>query len=128
MSNALALVKFLDTGNIYVTVYRGTTDNLFPRLFKVKDYANEKYNYSCFDYMRSLIANEPNWIEPKDVELFPVEIYSDYGGGFFWDGLGNENLKFVSWNYCPICYGNIDYVDGVPEWAKQFIKDKYESL
>lgn len=129
MSRATGLVKFLDTGNIYLGVYKGTSDVFYQRICTPEDCYDRKEKYFApISYFEELEALEPNWKQPKDCELRPVEIYTDYGGGFFWEGLGNEKLRFVDWNSCPIYYGELDEVDGTPDWAKEFLNKDWESI
>ncbi len=108
MSSASAVVKFSD-GTIRWAVYHGTVDVLIPTLH---DSASEAFAG------RSWIAD----VRPAE----DVEIYTDYGGGFWWTGqatrdqvrpescqpFGAESLSGEVLIETAIIY------DGRPEWVK----------
>jgi hypothetical protein len=66
---------------------------------------------------------------PDDVaDLDDVEIYSDYGGGFYWSGKGSESIKMVDYDSLnPWETSYDDIVDGMPEWADKFLKELRDS-
>ena len=94
MSRALGLVRFSKTGNIYMGVYNGTCDVFSPRIFKPEDCKDSDGKYRYLAYYDSL-KNTDVEIPPND-ELDSVEIYSDYGGGFYWSGTGNEDYLMIN--------------------------------
>lgn len=120
MSRTIALIKFRKTGNIYCGCYNGTTDVMYDFLYKwnpninVFDYCNEHANDSL-----EIIKNN------KIDDIDNIEIYSDYGGGFYWDGKGSEKFKIIieglnPWND----YSNLP-TDGQPEWVKNKFAEMY---
>jgi hypothetical protein len=100
MSSGGALVRFPE-GTIYETKYSGTADVLYGCL-------NE--DYIGFDL------------------LWKVEIWTNYGWGFWWYGWSTRGQ--VDWHYCQP-YGTEDYdgyseirpvktYDGVPKWVETY--------
>lgn len=57
--------------------------------------------------------------EPTDTD--DVDLYSDYGGGFYWHGTGSESSRMILSNLMPYdeCYD--DMKDGYPEWVNDFL-------
>ncbi len=107
MSSATALVRFPD-GSTRWAIYHGTSDVLRPRLF---DSAAEAW------------AQEGSDLDGGADE--PVAIYSDYGGGFWWEGYANQYR--VGARSC-VPYGSESFDgsvlvaastihDGMPIWA-----------
>ena len=140
MSRSLALIKFLDTGNIYMGVYNGTVDVLYPYIFpKEKCWDPVSQGYCYLDYVDKNFEMLEAKTEPivDSTQALDVEIYSDYGGGFFWDGKADENACKVldeylnPWgkNYPDPWTGDtsdcIFITDGKPEWVKEYMKDVY---
>lgn len=126
MSRSFALVKFKKTGNIYYGCYNGTPDILLPFLCTPKECYNEEFDcYCAISYCMELSCKTDSWRFPDDVaDLDDVEIYSDYGGGFYWSGKGSESIKMVDYdsrNPWETSYDDI--VDGMPEWAEKFLKE-----
>lgn len=119
MSRAIALVKFLNSGNIYATVYEGTSDILVPFLFTYDEYKNT----SIYNEVDKIIYTLP-WKMDDNTPLEPVEIYSDYGGGFYWQGMGSEALKKVGGPLEPFGYDFdndfVQSIDGQPDWVIQY--------
>lgn len=136
MSRSWALVKFINTGNIYIGLYDGTTDVLYPYVLPLEKCWDEEHKvYSPFKFIPKISTQEINY-NKEDVS--PVEIYSDYGGGFFWEGEGIEGCGFIlSQSRCPWgnCYPDpwtgdtsdmIEVCDGAPEWAENFMNKLLE--
>lgn len=123
MSASFALVKFKSTGNIYYGCYEGTSDILTPFICTPEECYNEKTDcYCAISYCREL-RKARVWKFPANIDdLDDVEIYSDYGGGFYWSGTGSESLKMLKGELDPFenCYD--DMHDGQPDWVVEFLK------
>ncbi len=135
MSRALALVKFNKTGNIYMGVYSGTTDVLYPVILTPEKCINEEGIYDVFRYVEEAYNHlNTDEMEYDNSEIDDVEIYSDYGGGFYWEGKGVEKHGYILNDYlAPFDYvtsplpwynvadDSIMVMDGVPKWAEEFM-------
>lgn len=117
MSATYGLVKFKTTGNIYMCCYEGTSDIMIPFIFKPEE-CYTKDGYNVISYGREL-AKKNNWDIPKVSDVDEIEIYSDYGGGFYWQGKGSESLKVITSGY-DFDEDVHDYEDGRPEWVSVF--------
>lgn len=121
MSKSVALVKFKKTGNIYYGYYNGTCDVLSPFLCTPQECYNKEYDcYEAISYCNKL-NNPKNWEIWKNLtNLDDVEIYSDYGGGFYWNGTGNESERMVKTYIAPFDQFPEDVKDGKPKWVRTF--------
>lgn len=119
MSAASGLVRFKRTGNIYMCCYEGTSDVMLPFIFRPEECFEDGY-YHAISYGRK-INNESDWIKPDDVnDIDDIEIYSDYGSGFYWEGEGSETAKVITKG---TNFGYIyDYTNGKPKWVTDFWK------
>ena len=127
MSKALGLVRFINSGNIYMGVYDGTVDIMYARIFTPKECYNEKDGcYDCFSYMSNLFHEDWRIKEPCD--LSPIEIYSDYGRGFWWRGFGDENQRLIASGLCEpySSDNNIEIFNEIPDWVNKFMKDYFQ--
>lgn len=131
MSRALALVKFNRTGNIYMGVYSGTTDILYPVVLTPEKCINEEGIYDVFRYIEEAYNHlDTDEIEYDNSEIDDIEIYSDYGGGFCWDEKGVERYGYIlndylaPWDDSPD--DSIIVVDGKPEWVKEFMDNLFK--
>lgn len=88
MSNASAAILFPD-GEIRYGIYHGTSDLMYPALF---DTIDEAWDNNRTDRMDERGAGQQ--------QVFPVVIYSDYGGGFYWNGTATRT----------------DIIDGIDGW------------
>lgn len=84
MSKAFAFVKFQKTGNVYYGYYDGTTDVMCPLICTPEECRNE--NGCCCPI--SYLGKSDKWRDydemRKDLsDLDDIEIYSDYGYGFY---------------------------------------------
>ena len=124
MSRSYAMIKFKKTGNIYMGRYCGTSDILTPYICTTEECYDEKVDCYCsISYCENLSLKHKTWVFPDDVtDLDEVEIYSDYGGGFYWPGTGSESIKMIKDYLDPFeeCYK--DMVDGQPQWVIDFWK------
>ena len=124
MSRAVALVKFEKTGNIYWGCYNGISDSMYNQLIPY----NETERYPGFDFF------ETKDIEESEItDLDNVEIYSDYGRGFFWSKhcKGSETHKCLVNGRLPFMLIDSEDEDeqiytekGQPDW----VKDIFEKL
>ena len=143
MSRAIALVKFNKTGNIYIGVYDGTVDVLVPVVLPPEKCLKDDGCYHVFDSIEEAYnqfkSTDRDLINYSNSEIDEVEIYSDYGGGFFWMAEGIEsyglifNKYLAPFNYIdhftPWCLddnNSIEVIDGVPEWAKEFMDNLFK--
>lgn len=120
MSSAFALIRFQRTGNIYYGVYHGASDSLYLHICTKKD----RDRYGLFRYICEMVDDDPI---PKDVpsDLDDVDIYTDYGGGFYWKGKGSETLKMVLENLMPFEVDTYDsLLDGKPYWVEKFLSEE----
>jgi hypothetical protein len=125
MSSSFALIRFEKTGNIYYGCYNGTSDILIPFLCTPAECYNPLTDcYCAISYCRDLSKQHDLWRFPDDVsDVDNVEIYSDYGGGFYWHGVGSESAKMVNHPLDPFEECDEDVIDGEPVWVKQFLEE-----
>lgn len=124
MSRSFALIKFKKTGNIYYGCYNGTSDIMLPFLCTPQECYDETYDcYNPIRYCEELLEHN-SWTLPDNItDLDDIEIYSDYGCGFYWSGTGSESVKMIKEFLNPfdeVGYKSIK--DGVPEWVEEFLK------
>ncbi|MBQ4523522.1 MAG: hypothetical protein IJA10_11315 [Lachnospiraceae bacterium] len=116
MSAASGLVRFKRTGNIYMCCYEGTSDIMIPFIFKPEECLQDGY-YHPISYGRKL-GDENEWNKPDVDDIDEIEIYSDYGSGFYWEGEGSESAKVITKG---TNFGYIyDYTNGKPKWVTDF--------
>ena len=117
MSRALALIRFNKTGNIYMGAYLGVTDTCYCIICTPEECWNEEFN--CYDPI-TYLENYSRNAEKLPTDMWEdIEIYSDYGGGFYWKGKGSESLKVITSGY-DFDEDVHDYEDGSPEWVSAF--------
>lgn len=116
MSNAWGAARF-DDGLILYFLYHGTSDTcgniLRPTMNEVWDYVNQPssdYDFKC--------SHNPE----------SVEIYSDYGPGFYWKGTACRHCKRLIDHYYHGCWNPYSgeevepyrpTTDGKPPWYAQ---------
>lgn len=124
MSRSFALVKFKKTGNIYYGCYNGTCDILLPFLCTPQECYDETDGYyDPITYCTELSEKTGSWGLPDNVtDLDNIEIYSDYGCGFYWNGTGSESVKMINDFLNPFEEVYEDIKDGVPQWVEEFLK------
>lgn len=129
MSASYGLVKFKRTRNIYMCCYEGTSDILNPYICTSEECYYPKIDCYCAIYHCRKLAKGQSYVFPDNVDdLDEVEIYSDYGGGFYWSGTGSESIKMVKGPLDPLgindYYGDEGLVDittdGIPEWVEEW--------
>lgn len=122
MSRTYAMIKFKRTGNIYMGCYNGTSDILIPFICTPEECYEERYKcYSSITYCQDISDRSDSWKFPDNItDLDEVEIYSDYGGGFYWPGTGSESIKMIKTSLDPFeqCYDEMVY--GKPDWVVKF--------
>lgn len=77
--------------------------------------------YRAISYCRKL-SSLGDWVFPNEApDLDEIEIYSDYGEGFYWKAKGSESLKMIKDSLNPFedCYEDIQY--GMPRWISDFL-------
>lgn len=129
MSKSYALIRFYKTGNIYYGVYNGTVDTLYFNICTAEDcYDKELDGYYLIHYL----CNKQEDVLPKGApDLDDVDIYTSYGGGFYWKGRGSESLKMVLEGLSPWEFEYDSVIDGKPDWAERFLsvnQDVTESI
>ena len=94
---------------------------MIPYIFKPEECFYDGF-YHAISYGRKL-GDEHNWKTPETDDIDDIEIYSDYGNGFYWQGKGSESVKYI---ISEINFGDcvFDYKDGKPQWVTDF----YEAL
>lgn len=124
MSASFGLVRFKKTGNIYYGCYEGTSDLMLPFICTPEECYDEKIDcYCAITHCRNIKGRYATWLFPDDVaDLDDIEIYSDYGGGFYWNGTGSESIMMIKDYLDPWeqCYKNMK--DGQPKWVEEFLK------
>ena len=120
---SIGLVKFKRTGNIYYACYNGTTDIMLPFICTPKECYDEKLGVYC---PIQHCQQRENVNLPNDIaDLDEIEIYSDYGGGFYWKGIGSESIKMIKNYLNPFDeLKDEDVTDGKPQWVKDFFANK----
>ena len=115
MSRAIALIRFKKTGNIYYGCYDGTSDIMYASFteyqndFSIFNWCSEH----CYDYQKI----DKNLINDED----DIEVYSDYGDGFYWDGKGSEEFRIITKHFTPWYNDDSHYIDGKPDWVEEFM-------
>ena len=126
MSASWALIRFKNTGNIYMGCYEGTSDTMNPYICTAEECWDEKFKvYSSITYCRK-IAAERDWVFPKDAhDLDDVEIYSDYGFGGTYAAVGSETAKMID---CPLDeFGELDW-DKISKTKPDWVDTYWNSL
>jgi len=82
MSSANGTVTFND-GTVMHCEYYGTVDLMVPTLYETKE--------ECHENWKNHVRNECTC-----GNLEPVTIYSDYGGGFEWEGEACRTCKAIN--------------------------------
>lgn len=136
MSNAMALMRFKDTGTILMGIYDGTSDILCSYMYKPEFFMNEDGIYKVFSKIKECFKMDDHYnsIVPEYTydEVSDVEIWSDYGGTFWWEGKAVEKYGYIlpmyidpfrieysesEGKYINVC----DVVDGEPDWVQEFV-------
>lgn len=119
----MALVKFKKTGNIYYGCYEGISDVMIPFICTPYEcYDIERDAYLSIYYCRQLDNQHDTWEFPDTtIDLDNIEIYSDYGNGFYWKGMGSESVKMIK-DYLMPWDSDIEIIEGQPKWVKDFLK------
>lgn len=114
MSRAQGLVRF-ENGQIGHLIYNGTSDIMLPRYYDTNNKAGEAYRNK-----EDMFPDECTHKKEK------VVIYSDYGGGFWWNGTACTQCKALDYMYINP-YGDeitgkrdFEYIDGQPDWVKEY--------
>lgn len=119
MSADWGLVRFKKTSNVYWCCYEGTSDILNPFICTSEECRDETGCHCAITYCREL-AKGRDWTLPDVDDMDEVEIYSDYGGGFYWPGTGSESAKMIDKYLDPFAQCYDEMIDGRPEWADEF--------
>lgn len=123
MSKGLALIRFYRTGNVYYGVYNGTVDMLYFNICTKEDCYDKKcLLYWLYDHL--CLKNEDDF--PTDAfsdldDIDDVDIYTTYGGGFYWKGKGSESLKMVLEGLFPFNDYDHPVTDGKPDWTEKYL-------
>lgn len=108
MSHANGAVRF-DDGEIKYFEYSGTCDVCVPTLYNT--YKKMQKNWRKWKWLRCSCGKDEH-----------VEVFTDYGRGFYWDAKACRFCKCLT-EYIDLSEF-YDTRDGVPEWAKRlsFVK------
>lgn len=82
MSSGTLIVRFPD-GELRYGIYHGTCDIANDRLFATSDEAWEA---------RETGDTSWPWQTPVPSDPEPVVIFTNYGGGFYWDGTASKEM------------------------------------
>ena len=109
MSRASMVVKLAD-GTVRYGIYNGTVDVCWEPLF---DTLNE-----AWDAWQRYYGRDGDWVMPDmpDAPEQDALIYSDYGGGWWWEGRATYN-RVVGPRDWDEFYDLMH--DEVPDWAAQ---------
>lgn len=102
MSHASGVVRFRD-GKFMFYEYNGTADVVISHLH---------------DTMQGVLDGwrKSPWLDCKcDKGMEPVEIYSSYGGGFYWDGMACRTCRAIDGGGDDARHAGSD---GEPPWYK----------
>ena len=135
MSRANAYIKFNDTGHLYFGGYNGTVDYMKSNILLITKETVKKYSVSdiCLDGIRFYYEDEPDDYTREELESMcknstDCEIYTDYGGGYYWKAKGYERnpdtFSIITKNLSPYeddFYESEDEDDtcvihGEPDW------------
>ena len=109
MSSSYGAIRFKSDGKLLYYLYDGTSDICIPSL--------------CDDIED--IWKDNGWSRCKCGHDESVEIYSDYGSGFYWEGRACRHCKAITKSLEP--WSNEDEIvsitDGQPEWLKEIWED-----
>ena len=126
MSHSFGLVKFKKTGNIYYSCYNGTSDVMIPFLCTPEECYNKETDcYCAISYCRQLNDQHKTWYLPDNItDLDDIDIYSDYGSGFYWSGTGSESARMIDGPLMP--FEDVEVYEGLkhgePDWVKEFFE------
>lgn len=120
MSKSFGLCRFRSTSNIYWCVYDGTSDVMYPWLYTDEEITDDNGGTHLFSMINSKRPWKPEQ-PPTDIDV--VDLYSDYGGGFYWRGTGSESNRMILNNLMPFdeCWEGTS--DGKPDWVRIFLKE-----
>ena len=120
MSRAFGLCRFRSTSNIYWCVYDGTSDVMYPWLYTDEEITDNNGGTHLFSMINSKRPWKPEQ-PPTDIDV--VDLYSDYGGGFYWCGKGSELNRLILSELAPLDDWSQDVTDGVPSWVSDFLTE-----
>lgn len=121
MGKAIALVKCKSDNSIWMGIYNGTSDAV-ERYFKPIG--------ECETFEKILEEVKSKYYARPPFNEEPCEIYSDYGGGFWWNGTFDRNKRTVvkgatldcidceTYGYVPEIYRE------VPDWANDVLGER----
>lgn len=108
MSHSRGAVKFNSDGKIMFYEYNGTSDVCIYHLYEtIKEVSDNWFNHE--------------WLNCDCGQDEPVEIYSNYGGGFYWKGKACRFCKAFTENASPY-EADEEIIDGQPEWMLDGVK------
>ncbi len=105
MSHENGEVRFND-GSIKHFEYNGTSDICIPKLYDTYD--------EMIDNWKKYNSKENNCEHFEE----PIEIYTRYRGGFYWNGVACRKCMMIIKGDEPF-EDDIAYTDGIPEWAEK---------
>ncbi|WP_270545605.1 hypothetical protein [Clostridium butyricum] len=137
MSNGKGQVRFSD-GNIKYFEYNGNSDICRPKLYDTfdemidnwrKPYVSMELNNRTDDkkswFKKIFRTNKDNNKEQSTCNHSEedIELYTDYGGGFYWKGTACRKCNMILKGIEPFELPLDDrHIDGIPKWAEDFSK------
>ena len=103
MSHSSGAVKFND-GEIWYYEYNGTVEFVIPHIYK--NYKDMKEHWRDHEYKKCECGNKEK-----------VEIYSDYGGGFYFPGYACRQCKSLD-----VEIGEDTYMRGIQMKLKKWLR------
>ena len=111
MSNTIGLCRFLSNDHIYWCIFDEDNDIMEYYLQSPEDF--EK---------RGFCRNLREGFSKPVTDAEPVELYADSTGGFCWNATASETAKVIFLHRAPFDDASIEVREGMPEWAKNFLK------
>lgn len=137
MGKARGQVKFRDTIKFFV--YNSTEDICKPKLYDTfdemldnwrKPYVSIEVNNITYDkksWFKKIFRTNKDKNREQSIcnhSEEPVELYTDYGGGFYWNGTACRKCNMILKGREPFELPVEDrHIDGIPDWAEDFDSD-----
>ena len=104
MSHSYGAVQFDSDDKVMFYEYDGTSDVTISHLYDTRKEMEDNWR-------------KGEWLDCKCGRDEPVEIYSNYGGGFYWDGRACRHCLAITENLKPDWDDGSSSSDGTPDWV-----------